>query len=59
MRVGRQFCPLAIKRIIFGRELPSKLAPRSILTDALVVMGCRLEVKVYEIRRVLVEDNRY
>jgi hypothetical protein len=54
MRVGRQFCPLAIKRLTLGRELPDRLPPRSILTDALVVKGCRLEVKVYEIRRVLV-----
>jgi hypothetical protein len=58
MRVGRQYCPLAIKRLILGRELP-EATPRSIWTDALVVMGCRLEVKVYETRRVLVEDNQY
>jgi hypothetical protein len=55
MRVGRQYYPLAIKRLILGREA----TPRLIWTDALVVMGCRLEVKVYGTRKVLVEDNQY
>jgi hypothetical protein len=38
MRVGRQYCPLAIKRLILGREFPTA-TPRSIWTDALVVMA--------------------